>query len=192
MDIVISGINKSFGENHVLRDFSAVIPAGSFTCLMGPSGCGKTTLLNILMGFTKQDRGSIAGLPKHKSAVFQEDRLCEGFDAVSNVRLVTGSRVPVEMIKEHLSELGLSESLDIPVIKFSGGMKRRTALVRAILAGGDIYFLDEPFKGLDQTTKLKAIEYLLKHTKGKTVIIVTHDEEEAKLLGGRLIRMDKA
>ncbi len=192
MNIVISGINKSFGDNHVLNNFSAVIPIGSTVSLMGPSGCGKTTLLNILMGFIAQDSGSIEGLPKLKSAVFQEDRLCEGFNTLTNIRIVTGRRLPDEVIKEHLSRLGLAESMNLPVSQLSGGMKRRAALARAILADGEIIFLDEPFKGLDAATKYKTIEYLKENVKKKTLITVTHDEEETKLLGSRIIKMHRS
>jgi NitT/TauT family transport system ATP-binding protein len=159
---------------------------------MGPSGCGKTTLLNILMGFIAQDSGSIEGLPKLKSAVFQEDRLCEGFNALTNIRIVTGRRLPDEVIKEHLSRLGLAESMNLPVSQLSGGMKRRAALARAILADGEIIFLDEPFKGLDAATKYKTIEYLKENVKKKTLITVTHDEEETKLLGSRIIKMHRS
>jgi len=80
-DIVIKSLTKSFGDKAVLSDFSAVIPGGKATCLMGPSGAGKTTLVNIILGLVKPDGGSISGVPEKISAVFQEDRLCEGFTA---------------------------------------------------------------------------------------------------------------
>ena len=89
-DIVIRGLCKAFDGKQVLRDFSAVLPAGQVTGLMAPSGAGKTTLLRILMGLETQDRGIITGLDGLRlSAVFQEDRLCENLNPVSNLRLVT-------------------------------------------------------------------------------------------------------
>ena len=93
------------------------------------------------MGFIKPDSGSIQGVPALKSAVFQEDRLCETFNAVSNVKLVLNSKSDSGIIVEHLNQIGLKGSLDKPVNELSGGMRRRVAIVRAILAKSDILFL---------------------------------------------------
>lgn len=190
MDIVVSGLSKSFGTNLVLDGFNAVFPEREITCLMGPSGCGKTTLLNILMGFIKPDSGSIQGVPALKSAVFQEDRLCETFNAVSNVKLVLNSKSDSGIIVEHLNQIGLKGSLDKPVNELSGGMRRRVAIVRAILANSDILFLDEPFKGLDDDTKKDVMNYLLDNLKGRTVVMVTHNMDEVKSLNAGLIQME--
>lgn len=189
MDIVISGLTKKYGENLVLDGFKANIKANRTTFIMGPSGCGKTTLINILMGIVIPDSGTISGVPELKSAVFQEDRLCESFNAVSNVRLVCEKKIKNATIVEHLERIGLKGDLSKPVAEFSGGMKRRVAIVRAILAKSKILFLDEPFKGLDSETKKLAIEYLKDNTKGKTVIIVTHDIDEVKAFDGDIITM---
>jgi len=191
MDIKISGLSKSYGENHVLRDLNLTFPEKAITCIMGPSGCGKTTLLNILMGLTRPDQGKVEGVPKKKSAVFQEDRLCESFSAVSNVRLVCEKRVDDEKIIAHLDKVGLKESCKKPVGELSGGMKRRVAIVRAILASSEILFLDEPFKGLDDDTKKVTMEYVKENARGRTVIMVTHNIEEAKAFGGRIIQLKK-
>jgi len=189
MDIVVSKLSKSFGTKQVLVDFNITFPELELTCLMGPSGCGKTTLLNILMGFIRPDQGSVRGVPRLKSAVFQEDRLCESFNAVSNIRLVCDRKVNTDKIISHLEKIGLKGNLDQPVSEFSGGMKRRVAIVRAILAKSDALFLDEPFKGLDVDTKKDAMQYLKENMQGKTVIMVTHSIEEVKALHGRLITM---
>jgi len=192
MDIVVSKLSKSFGTNQVLVDFNITFPEQELTCLMGPSGCGKTTLLNILMGFILPDEGSVRGVPKLKSAVFQEDRLCESFNAISNIRLVCDRKVNTDKIISHLKKIGLKDSLDQPVSEFSGGMKRRVAIVRSILAKSDVLFLDEPFKGLDVETKKDAMQYLRDNMQGKTVIMVTHSIEEVKALHGRLITMSNS
>lgn len=186
-DIIIENLEKSFGENQVFKGFSAVFKEGKITAVMGTSGCGKTTLLNILMGFEEADGGSVSGMPVKKGAVFQEDRLCEAFTAVTNIRMVldggSDERKKV-MIREHLELLGFKqEELDKPVRDYSGGMKRRVAIARAVLSGGDILFMDEPFKGLDETTKKITMDYVKKYAKGSTVIFVTHDREEAEYMG---------
>lgn len=189
MNIVISELSKSYGDNIVLDRYSAVIPENRMTFIMGPSGCGKTTLINILMGLIHYDNGTVTGVPSHKSAVFQEDRLCENFNAVSNVRLVCDNRIKNEEIISHLEKIGLKDNLSKPVIELSGGMRRRVAVVRAILAKSDIIFMDEPFKGLDDKTKAETMQYVVDNTKNKTVIIVTHDTDEANFLGGEIITM---
>jgi len=189
MDIVISGLSKRYGEKTVLKNFNAIIPEKKMTFIMGPSGCGKTTLINILMGLVEKDGGTITGVPLLKSAVFQEDRLIESFNAVSNVRLVCESRVKNKDIILHLEKIGLENNTSKPVIELSGGMKRRVAIVRAVLARSDIIFMDEPFKGLDDKTKERTMQYVADYTKNKTVIIVTHDKDEADFLGGDIIPM---
>ena len=107
-DIVIRGLCKAFDGKQVLRDFSAALPAGQVTGLMAPSGAGKTTLLRILMGLETPDRGTITGLEGLRlSAVFQEDRLCENLNPVSNLRLVTPA-VSRTAAAEALAAVGLT------------------------------------------------------------------------------------
>lgn len=188
-DIVLDNISKSFGEKKVLEDFSCVFKGGEITCVYGASGKGKTTLLNVIAGLTKPDGGEIAGTPEKISFVFQEDRLCEDFSAVSNVRLVC-PKMPKKEIITHLGELGLAEAAGKPVKEYSGGMKRRVAIARAIAYGADLILLDEPFKGLDETLKTDVINYIKRHTEGKTVICVTHDRSDSTLLGGNILDLD--
>lgn len=190
MDIVIKNLNKSFGDNRVLDNFSAVIPQGKITAVMGQSGVGKTTLFNIMLGFEKADSGEIINLPDKKSAVFQENRLCESFSAITNIRLVNDI-LDDKTIMSHLESVGLAHCAEQKVNTLSGGMKRRVALVRAILAEKDILFLDEPFKGLDEDTRDRVIGYLAKNTKGVTVVIITHQPEDAQALGADVIQLKK-
>ncbi len=191
MDIEIKNIYKSFGDQAVLENFSAKLKEGQVTCIMGPSGVGKTTLLNILMGFMQPDSGEILGVPAKKSAVFQEERLCESFSAVTNVRLACSKEPCTEIIKEHLSRIGLKDSMYKPVSELSGGMRRRVSIVRAVLANRDIIFLDEPFKGLDEGTKEAVTEYLKANIQDKTAVMITHDPDEAKTMCGELIYMEE-
>lgn len=190
-DIVISSLSKHFGEQQVLQNFSAVFPAEETVCIMGPSGCGKTTLLNILMGFERPDAGTVAGMPDRISVVFQEDRLCDEFSALANIHLVTGKSVPDADILDCLRELGLSEDPGKVVGDYSGGMKRRVAIARAILAEGDLLIMDEPFKGLDEGTREMVAASILRRTRGKTIIMVTHDPEESQMMQASVMEMRK-
>mgnify|MGYP000023240742 FL=1 len=187
MDIIIDKLSKAYGSQQVLQDFSAVIPLGKTTGIMAPSGYGKTTLLRILMGLEQLDGGTVQGLEGlRQSAVFQEDRLCENLSAAANIRLVCPRKSPRE-IMEALAALELAGCAHQPARELSGGMRRRVALLRALMADYDILYLDEPFKGLDVETKAEVIAYTRKHIDGKTVLLVTHDLEEAQALGAHQI-----
>ncbi len=187
-DIVLDRICKSFDSAPVLQNISAVLPAGQITCLMGPSGCGKTTLLNILLGLLPADSGTITGLPRRLSAVFQEDRLLEEFSATLNAGFAN-PKLPRAVVRDHLQAVGLADAADSPAGTLSGGMKRRVAIVRAVLATADFLLLDEPFKGLDDDTRRLVMEYLMAKTRGKTLLVVTHSVREAATLGGTLLRL---
>lgn len=171
-------LSKSFDGKPVLTGFCARLEKGRRYCLMGTSGSGKTTLVNLLLGLIKPDSGSIRRAPDLKmSAVFQEDRLLEQMIAAANVALV--SKASGSEIEHLLLQLGIPpESLPQPVSAYSGGMKRRVALARALLADYDVLFLDEPYKGLDEETRSRVMEIVEQHTKGKTVLLITHDKEE--------------
>lgn len=191
MTVTVSHITKKFDENTVLRDVSFDIPAGKITCLTGESGCGKTTLLRVIAGLIKADSGTVEGVPAKVSFVFQEDRFSESFSAVSNIRMITGRLLSEAEIKRHLAALGLEDYAKKPVSEFSGGMKRRLSVIAAVCFGGDLFLLDEPFKGLDDDWKRKTMDYLRENTAGKTVFCVTHDVREADYLGAELIRFEK-
>lgn len=189
MNIIVKNLQKSYGEKRVLNNLSLEFEKGKCHVIMGPSGCGKTTLLRILMGFEKQDSGTIEGLPSKMSAVFQEDRLCEDFSAIENVSMVLKKGYSRSEVESNLRAIGLDGDLTQPVLEYSGGMKRRVAIVRAVLAESDLLFLDEPFKGLDTATRDLALRYFLSKTQGKTSIVVTHDEQEARMLGAAQTRI---
>lgn len=187
MSIELQGVSKAFGEKQVLQNVSHLFPEGKLTCVMGPSGCGKTTLLSLLLGLVQPDAGEIRGMEGRKlSAIFQEDRLCENAGAVSNIRLVN-PRLSKGEAEKMLREVGLGDSLGQPVRTLSGGMKRRVAILRALGAPYDTLLCDEPFKGLDAATKAQVIVYFQEKTRGKTVILVTHEKSEAQALGGELL-----
>lgn len=187
--ILLRNINKAFGEKKVISDLSLKLEYGKRYCIMGASGSGKTTLLNIILGLQRADSGTLSGVPKHVSAVFQEDRLCEPYSALANVLAVTGKAVPEAEIIAMLGALGLEGSEREPVNKLSGGMRRRVALARAILAKSELIILDEPFKGLDDQTREAVISVLLAHTAGKTLIVATHDVRDAEALSAEVLRV---
>ncbi|MDE7229134.1 MAG: ATP-binding cassette domain-containing protein [Oscillospiraceae bacterium] len=183
-------IHKAFGDNVVLDGFSHEFSDGKVTAVLGKSGCGKSTLLNILMGLSAPDSGEITRPENCRiSAVFQEDRLCENLTAGANIRLVTGKRFSKDEIASELAAIGLDGCESKPVRTLSGGMKRRTALLRALLAEYDVLFLDEPFKGLDMDTKQTVMAYCKEKINGKTVILVTHDMDECEFLADEVIRL---
>ncbi|MCH5203544.1 MAG: ABC transporter ATP-binding protein [Oscillospiraceae bacterium] len=182
-------ICKSFHDKAVLKNFTYEFPEGRITALVGQSGCGKTTLLSIMMGLIKADSGTLIGFDKPISAVFQEDRLCENLTVSANIRLVTGKRFTKTEIEKELCAVGLDGCAEKPVRELSGGMKRRTAIVRAMLADSEILFFDEPFKGLDSDTKRVVIEYVRQKSEGRTVIFVTHDMEECEMLAEETVQL---
>lgn len=188
MDIRLNNISKSYNGSYVLKDLDITIPDGAITCIMGPSGAGKTTLINIIMGLIAPDSGTVTGTAGRSfAAVFQEDRLIEHYDAVKNVQLVCHKKLSQEIVREHFNQVGLTDYDDKPASALSGGMRRRVELVRAILADRNIIILDEPFKGLDEDMKLKAISYVKEHASGRTVIVITHNKDEADALGGFIV-----
>ena len=182
-------ICKSFSEKTVLENFTNDYPDGKTSGIVGPSGCGKTTLLSILMGLIKPDSGTLVGFDRTISAVFQEDRLSDNLTVSANIRIVTGKRYSKADIEKELCLVGLDGCAEKSVRELSGGMKRRAAIVRAMLAESEIMFLDEPFKGLDLDTKQTVMEYVRRKTKGKTVIFVTHDREECSFLAAEIISL---
>ena len=169
MEIIIRDLSKSYGGRPVLSGLNMTFTSQSPCCLMSPSGSGKTTLFRILMGLETADSGSIhftddtgrtlPGRPGF-SVVFQEDRLCEAFTPLENVRMTAGRSLPPEQIRKEMALLLPEESLDRPVSTLSGGMKRRTALCRAILTPSSVLLMDEPFTGLDDAMRRQAIRYL--------------------------------
>lgn len=182
-DIVIENLCKSYDGKRVLEHFSATLPAGSITGLMAPSGAGKTTLLRLLMGLEKPDSGKVVGLDGMRlSVVFQEDRLCENLSAVSNIHLVNPAR-SVQEVERALDLVGLADASQQPARELSGGMRRRVAILRALLADYDFLLLDEPFKGLDKATKDAVMADTKRRICDRTVLFVTHDASELDALG---------
>ena len=171
-------ITKSYGGKTFLRDVSFSLEQG-VTCLMAPSGSGKTTLLRILLGLERPDKGRITGAPARWGVMFQEDRLLEELSAMENLRFAVGPALDEETASALLTRLGLGGEGEKAVRAYSGGMKRRLALARALLAPFDALVLDEPFTGLDEENRAAAWRCIREKAAGKPVVLVTHDVADA-------------
>ena len=190
MEIRLEHIHKAFEGKPVLRDFSCRFAEGKAGCILGASGCGKTTLLRLIAGLEIPDSGSIRGIENKKiSAVFQEDRLIENLSAEKNILLTARRGFTRQDARALLNELGISETSSKPAGSFSGGMKRRTAIARALAADYDLLLLDEPLSGLDGDTRRMVLDVIRRRAAGATLICVTHDETAAQQLGAKIIRL---
>lgn len=178
-------VTKRFENKTVLEGFSLSIHQGETVALMGDSGCGKSTAGKVLLGLLQADGGEVKH-PKYMGAVFQEDRLCKEFDAVTNIAMVTGDR---RAAQEALAEVGLAEIGKKPVAALSGGMKRRVAIVRALLSDGEVLVLDEPFTGLDAANKQQVLQYTKERLQGRSALLITHNETEASYLADRVVHL---
>lgn len=194
MALILKGINKSFGAHEVLRDFNASFAEGQITCIMGPSGCGKTTLLNIIGGVIQPDAGEISGFAgKCFSYIFQDPRLLPWKSVRDNVEFVLSRSLSEKERKERCEEflklVELDKFADYYPSQLSGGMSQRVAIARAFAFPSDVILMDEPFKGLDADLRQNIILRFLEiwRRDRRTVICVTHDVEEAKMLQGDIL-----
>ncbi|MBQ6175136.1 MAG: ATP-binding cassette domain-containing protein [Clostridia bacterium] len=183
-DISLDRICKSFDGKPVLTDLSCRFPEHGISCVTGPSGEGKTTLLRLIANLEIPDSGMLTGTEGRKvGMVFQEDRLIGSMSAIDNVRLTASEEHSRNELESAFRALGLGESMHQPAGTLSGGMSRRVALLRALCSDSDLLLFDEPFKGLDEKTRTAVISYTRGALLDRTCILVTHDEEEARMLG---------
>ena len=196
-NVRMKNISKTYGDKHVLNHVSKEFPMGETTVIMGASGCGKTTLLRILLGLEMPDSGEVTGMPEKVSVLFQEDRLCEDISAYENIALVLErkrTRAQKDAQKHHVEQEAAqvsitAEDLTQNVMELSGGMRRRIALLRALLYDADCVILDEPFKGLDAATKQIVMQYVKEKVVGRTTFLVTHDAAEADFFGRNIWKL---
>ena len=188
--IEVKGLSKSYGGDYLYKDFNIQFEEGKVTTLLGASGSGKTTLIRILLGIEKYEKGQILGLEhKNIAVVFQEDRLIKWLDVYNNIAFVLKSYMNEDEIKERIQNalelVELWEYKGYKISALSGGMQRRVALARALVYTSDILILDEPFKGLDYELKMRVITKIKKmlEEEKRITILITHDMEEAHLLG---------
>lgn len=191
----IQNLCKSYENQPILDHLSLDLKEGDIYALMGPSGRGKTTFLHILMGIVPADEGKLLGFSKKRiSAVFQEDRLFPFLTAAENIAAVSRNRCffsasELSSYNEILAELLPASSLSLPVRSFSGGMKRRASLARALLVPSDLLILDEPFTGLDEASRLQTMSFLLKYRNERTLLFSTHRKDDADFLHASLIQL---
>ncbi len=198
MALIIDNLNKKYDDILLYRDFSIGFKEGIITCILGPSGCGKTTLLNIIGRIILPDSGNLSGFEnKLMSYIFQDPRLLLWKTVRANIEFVMDRGItPDERKKESdrlLRLVELDTFADFYPSKLSGGMRQRVSIARAFASHSDIILMDEPLKGLDFALKqnmMKSFSRIWK-TDQRTVIFVTHDVDEAIMLGSEIIVMSR-
>ena len=187
--ILLSDLSFGYEGSYqpVFEKLSATLDTDWRLGLTGRNGRGKTTLLRILLGLEKPDSGELMGTAVRWSAVFQEDRLLEGYDVLTNLRFVCRQRLSDAELSAYAATLLPQNSLSQPVCEFSGGMKRRLSLLRALLVPFDFLILDEPFNGLDSENRKKAAALVRNHAQNKILLFAAHTKEDAALLGAEIL-----
>ncbi|MCM3869523.1 MAG: ABC transporter ATP-binding protein [Pyrinomonadaceae bacterium] len=182
----------SFGSVDVFCHLSLEISRGEFVAVVGPSGCGKTTLLNLLSGFLKPSSGSVHCSGRVRM-VYQQDSLFPWQTAAQNIALglrdLTSEAERERQLKGMLRLINLEEFAEHYPHQLSGGMRQRVELARALAGDTDILLLDEPFSSLDYLTRLRMRRELalMLDELPRTVVLVTHDIEEAAQLADRIL-----
>jgi bicarbonate transport system ATP-binding protein len=215
--LTIENVSKVYqtprGPYTFLEDVNLTVNEGEFICVIGHSGCGKSTLLNMVSGFAHPTEGSVRVGGKSivepgpdRMVVFQGYALLPWLTALENVYLAVDSVYPQKsqaektaIAKEHLAMVGLTEAMDKKPPQISGGMKQRVSIARALAIRPQVLILDEPFGALDAITKEELQEELLQIWNGRqgrtegehrcTVLMITHDIDEALFLADRLVMM---
>lgn len=178
-----------------LEDLCLSFPEGSLTTVVGRSGCGKTTLLRLVAGLQSPTAGTVHGRPSRVGVVFQEPRLMPWLTVSGNVAfglppgLSAGERA--ERVAEILAQVELTTFADAYPAALSGGMASRVAIARALAPQPELLLMDEPFAALDAFTR-RGLQTRLIHLwrlRRPTVLFITHDVEEAVLLGERVVQL---
>lgn len=195
--LVVDGLTKTFGTHRVLDGFDLTLPRNGFTVLVGPSGCGKTTLFDVLTGIAPSDAGRIRWLDSPVMALDavaaymqQKDLLLPWLSLMGNALLpakIAGT--PAGEARNRalalFRRMGLSGYESYLPARVSGGMRQRCALVRTLMFERELVLLDEPLSALDAITRrhLHGLLLMLQREFNRTLLMITHDVEEALLLG---------
>jgi NitT/TauT family transport system ATP-binding protein len=197
----LRGVGKMFGEFRAIEGIDIDFPKGELTSLLGPSGCGKTTTLKIIAGLTEPSEGEVVveghpvrGPGPERAFVFQDFALMPWATVLRNVAFgLELRRVPKEereaIARNYITEVGLSGAEHKYPHELSGGMRQRVGLARALAVDADILLMDEPFASVDEQTRRKFQEDLLRllAQDRKTVIFVTHSIEEAVYISDQIV-----
>lgn len=200
MKIIIENLKIQFNNETILKDFDLKVKKGEFVTILGHSGCGKTTLLNIVAGTIKPDGGRVTvdqkpvtEISNHVAYMPQDDLLFPWKTILDNVTLYGRINRNIKEVQNqaltHMEDFGLKGYENSYPHELSGGMRQRAAFLRTSLCGADTLLLDEPFGSLDVITRKEMQEWLLNmmSVMNKTVMLVTHDIDEALLLSDRII-----
>jgi NitT/TauT family transport system ATP-binding protein len=199
--LTVEGLTKSFGPHRVLDGFGLTLPRNGFTVLVGPSGCGKTTLFDVLTGIAPPDRGEIRwrGRPVESLAwiaayMHQKDLLLPWLPLLENALLPArlarqDAREARERARGLFDRMGLSGYEGYLPARVSGGMRQRCALVRTLMFDRELVLLDEPLSALDAITRrhLHGLLRMLQSEFDRTLLMITHDIEEALLLADEVL-----
>lgn len=188
----LQGVYKSYDEINVLHDFNLAVHDGEITCILGPSGCGKSTLLNMMAGIIKPDYGRIVEDKDNVGYVFQEDRLLPWKTVYENIKLVN-KRASDGKIKNLIDIVGLKNFENKYPDQLSGGMRQRCSIARAFNYESEMLLMDEPFKSLDYDLRINMVKSLIDiwHKWNNSVVFVTHEIDEAILLGNKIVVLSK-
>jgi putative spermidine/putrescine transport system ATP-binding protein len=206
--LTLSNLEKHFGQNHVVKDFSLNIEKGEFVSLLGPSGCGKTTVLRMVAGFELPDAGTIK-IEQHDltqaranarniGMVFQAYALFPNLTVAENVafglRIKGQSKAQVQSrVTEMLKLISLPDLGERYPYQLSGGQQQRVALARALAPAPRVLLLDEPLSALDAKIRVSLRKEIrdIQRELGITTIFVTHDQEEALSISDRVVVMNQ-
>ena len=207
MKLQVEHLDYSYGQELpvVLKDVSFSVAEGEFVSMLGPSGCGKSTLLNIIAGIREGYTGEISvdgqkitGVSTHFAYMPQNDLLLSWRTILDNICLYSEihhrKKEAIPRARELMEQFGLSGCEDKYPNELSGGMRQRAAFLRTTLCEADIYLLDEPFGALDVITRGEMQDWLrdLCRGLGKTILLVTHDTDEAIYLSNRILVLGRA
>ncbi|WP_149707156.1 phosphate ABC transporter ATP-binding protein [Campylobacter concisus] len=208
----IKDLSIFYQENEILKDLNLSVAENEIICLMGSSGCGKSTFLSALNGFLEQKGGRYSGeilfkgenikdkgeiWLRRKLAILFQDSTLFPFSVERNLTYamefyegsIKDKQKRVEELLKSVNLLDEISNLDMPASKLSGGQKQRLCIARMLTTKPEVLMLDEPCSSLDMKNVLIIEELLKSLSQRYTIIITTHNEEQAKRLGGRIVRI---